>query len=131
MTGVVRQVEAAGGILERDGRIAVVHRPRYDDWSLPKGKLDRGETFEQAALREVEEETGFVCELGQELEPVRYRDNRGRPKLVRYWRMVVVGGEFAPNDEVDELRWVPPDRARRLLSYAHDRALVQSLPPGD
>ena len=131
MSGVVRQVEAAGGILERDGRIAVVHRPRYDDWSLPKGKLDRGESFEQAALREVEEETGYVCELGDELEPVRYRDNRGRPKLVRYWRMVVVGGEFAANDEVDELRWVPPDRARRLLSYAHDRALVQSLLPAD
>jgi 8-oxo-dGTP diphosphatase len=131
VTGVVRQVEAAGGILERDGRIAVVHRPRYDDWSLPKGKLDRGESFEQAALREVEEETGFVCDLREELEPVRYRDNRGRPKLVRYWRMVIVGGEFAPNDEVDELRWVPPDRARRLLSYAHDRALVQSLLPGD
>ena len=131
MTGVVRQVEAAGGILERDGRIAVVHRPRYDDWSLPKGKLDRGESFEQAALREVREETGYVCDLGEELEPVRYQDNRGRPKLVRYWRMVVVGGEFAPNDEVDELRWVPPDRARRLLSYAHDRALVQSLLPDD
>ncbi len=131
MSGVVRQVEAAGGILERDGRIAVVHRPRYDDWSLPKGKLDRGESFEQAALREVEEETGYVCDLGAELEPVRYQDNRGRPKLVRYWRMVVVGGEFAANDEVDELRWVPPDRARRLLSYAHDRALVQSLLPAD
>ena len=131
MTGVARQVEAAGGILERDGRIAVVHRPRYDDWSLPKGKLDRGETFEQAALREVEEETGYVCDLGDELEPVRYSDNRGRAKLVRYWRMVVREGEFAPNDEVDELRWVTPDRARRLLSYAHDRALVQSLLPGD
>jgi 8-oxo-dGTP diphosphatase len=131
VSGIVRQVEAAGGILERDGRIAVVHRPRYDDWSLPKGKLDRGESFEQAALREVEEETGFACVLGAELEPVRYQDNRGRPKLVRYWRMAVVGGEFAPNDEVDELRWVPPDRARRLLTYAHDRALVQSLVPGD
>lgn len=131
MTGVARQVEAAGGIVERDGRIAVVHRPRYDDWSLPKGKLDRGETFEQAALREVEEETGFVCELLEELEPVRYHDNRGRSKLVRYWRMVVARGEFAPNDEVDELRWVPPDRAARLLTYAHDRALVQSLPAGD
>lgn len=131
MTGVARQVEAAGGVVERDGRIIVVHRPRYDDWSLPKGKLDRGETFEQAALREVEEETGFVCALGEELEPVRYHDNRGRAKLVRYWRMVVRGGEFAPNDEVDELRWVPPDRAARLLSYPHDRALVQSLLPGD
>mgnify|MGYP000992433837 CR=1 FL=1 len=131
MSGVARRVEAAGGIVERDGRILVVHRPRYDDWSLPKGKLDPGETFEQAALREVEEETGLRCALGAELEPVRYQDNRGRPKVVRYWRMSVLGGEFAPNDEVDELRWVPPDRARRLLTYAHDRALVQSLLQGD
>ena len=127
MSGVARQVEAAGGIVERDGRIVVVHRPRYDDWSLPKGKLDRGETFEQAALREVEEETGLACVLGEELEPVRYHDNKGRSKLVRYWRMVVLKGDFAPNDEVDELRWVTLDRARRLLSYQHDRALVQSL----
>ena len=131
MSGVARTVEAAGGIVEREGRIIVVHRPRYDDWSLPKGKLDRGESFEQAALREVAEETGFICRLGEELEPVRYHDNRGRSKLVRYWRMIVLAGEFEPNDEVDELRWVPPDRARRLLSYAHDRALVQSLLPGD
>ena len=131
MTGVARQIEAAGGVVEREGRIAVVHRPRYDDWSLPKGKLDRGESFEQAALREVLEETGFECELGDELSPVRYRDNRGRAKIVRYWRMRVRSGEFAPNDEVDELRWVPPDRARRLLSYAHDRALVQSLAAGE
>jgi 8-oxo-dGTP diphosphatase len=131
VTGVARQVEAAGGVVERDGRIAVVHRPRYDDWSLPKGKLDRGESFEAAALREVEEETGLVCELGDELEPVRYRDARGRAKLVRYWRMRVLSGDFAPNDEVDELRWVPPDRARRLLSYAHDRALVHGLGAAD
>lgn len=130
MSGVVRTVEAAGGVVERDGRIAVVHRPRYDDWSLPKGKLDRGETFEQAALREVEEETGLRCALGAELEPVRYQDNRGRPKVVRYWRMSVLGGDFAPNDEVDELRWVAPDRAARLLTYRHDRDLVQSLEPG-
>lgn len=125
MTGVVRQVEAAGGVVERDGRIAVVHRPRYDDWSLPKGKLDRGESFEQAALREVEEETGLVCELRDELAHVRYRDSRGRPKLVRYWRMTVTGGEFVPNDEVDELRWLTPKKAVALLSYPHDRELVQ------
>ena len=131
MSGVARRVEAAGGIVERDGRIIVVHRPRYDDWSLPKGKLDSGETFEQAALREVEEETGFVCELRDELDPVQYHDQKGRSKLVRYWRMVAVAGDFEPNDEVDELRWVTLDRARRLLSYSHDRALVQSLQPAD
>ena len=125
-----KRVEAAGGVVERDGRIAVVHRPRYDDWSLPKGKLDPGESFEQAALREIEEETGLVCELEDELEPARYRDHRGRQKIVRYWRMRVLAGSFAPNDEVDELRWVPPDRAARLLSYRHDRELVQSLDVG-
>lgn len=131
MTGVARQVEAAGGVVERGGQIAVVHRPRYDDWSLPKGKLDQGESFEAAALREVLEETGLSCELVEELEPVRYHDRKGRSKLVRYWRMVAVEGDFEPNDEVDELRWVAPERAVRLLSYAHDRALVQALPAGD
>lgn len=123
-------MRAAGGVVEREGRIALVHRPRYDDWSLPKGKLDRGESFEQAALREVAEETGLVCELGAELPKVRYLDQRGRPKTVRYWRMTVVGGEFAPNDEVDELRWLKPRAAARLLSYEHDRKLVQSLRSG-
>jgi len=127
VSGVARQVEAAGGVVERDGLIAVVHRPRYDDWSLPKGKLDPGETFEQAALREVEEETGLLCELREELDPVRYHDSRGRPKLVRYWRMVVTGGEFTPNEEVDELRWLALREAAALLSYPHDRELVQAL----
>lgn len=120
-------VEAAGGIVERDGLIAVVHRPRYDDWSLPKGKLDKGETFEQAALREIEEETGLRCDLGAELKPARYRDHRGRKKVVRYWRMTIRSGAFAPNDEVDELRWLTPADALGLLSYEHDRLLVQAL----
>jgi 8-oxo-dGTP diphosphatase len=121
------RVEAAGGIVERDGLLAVVHRPRYDDWSLPKGKLDPGESFEQAALREIQEETGLRCALGAELAPARYRDHRGRAKVVRYWRMTIEGGAFAPNDEVDELRWLSPEAALELLSYAHDRLLVQSL----
>ncbi len=127
MSGVVRQVRAAGGVVVRDGRIAVVHRPRYDDWSLPKGKLDRGESWEAAARREVEEETGLVCELIEELDPVRYRDGKGRPKTVRYWRMAAVAGDFSPNREVDELRWCAPDEALALLTYPHDRALVESL----
>ena len=120
-------VEAAGGIVERDGLLAVVHRPRYDDWSLPKGKLDAGESFEQAALREIEEETGLRCTLGEELEASSYTDHRGRPKLVRYWRMSVDSGGFQPNDEVDELRWLTPHDAAALLSYEHDRLLVGRL----
>jgi 8-oxo-dGTP diphosphatase len=116
--------EAAGGVVVRDGRVAVVHRPRYDDWSLPKGKLDPGETFEQAALREVEEETGLRGELVRELPSVEY-EVRGRPKLVRYWLMDVVEAPgFEPNDEVDELRWLAPADARELLTYDRDRAVV-------
>ena len=130
MTGIVRQVRAAGGVIERDGLVAVVHRPRYDDWSLPKGKLDRGESWEQAALREVLEETGLECELGDPLPEVRYMDQRGRPKTVRYWRMLVTGGEFAANDEVDAIRWLAPAEAAELLSYEHDRRLVQALDGG-
>ena len=121
------RVDAAGGLVERDGLIAIVHRRRYDDWSLPKGKLDPGESFEQAALREIEEETGLRCTLGEELESSRYADHRGRPKLVRYWRMTVDGGGFQPNDEVDELRWLSPGDAAALLSYEHDRLLVGRL----
>jgi 8-oxo-dGTP pyrophosphatase MutT (NUDIX family) len=94
MSGVARTIEAAGGVVEQDSLIAVVHRPRYDDWSLPKGKLDKNESAERAALREVQEETGLSCQLIEELEPVSYTDNRGRPKNVRYWRMQVLSGEF-------------------------------------
>lgn len=110
----------------RGGAIAVVHRPYRSDWSIPKGKLDPGESFEQAAVRELREETGFAVELGDELPEVRYRDHRDRPKLVRYWLMRVIDGEFAANDEVDELRWLTPDDAAELLTYDADRALVRS-----
>ncbi len=122
------EVNAAGGVVVRDGLVCLVHRPRYDDWTLPKGKLDEGESFEDAALREVREETGLRCVLGDELEPARYRDHEGRSKLVRYWLMEVTGDDgFAPNDEVDDVRWVPPGEARELLTYGHDRELVASL----
>ena len=127
MSGVARTIEAAGGVVEQDGLIAVVHRPRYDDWSLPKGKLDKNESSERAALREVQEETGLSCQLIEELEPVSYTDNRGRPKNVRYWRMKVLSGDFEVNDEVDELRWLAKADALELLSYEHDRELVAAL----
>jgi 8-oxo-dGTP diphosphatase len=124
------EVKAAGGVVRRDGpggvEILVVHRPRYDDWSLPKGKLDPGETFEAAALREVEEETGVRAALREELPPIRYRDAKGRDKLVRYWVMDVVDqGRFEPNDEVDEIRWLAPGVAGDLLSYLRDAELVR------
>jgi 8-oxo-dGTP diphosphatase len=122
----VEIVQAAGGVVVRDGAVAVVHRPKYDDWSLPKGKLDAGEAHEAAALREVEEETGLRCRLGRELDSVSYRDRKGRPKMVRYWLMEVLDGEFAVNDEVDELRWLEQDEAGRQLTHEHDRELVRS-----
>jgi 8-oxo-dGTP diphosphatase len=104
-----------------------VHRPKYDDWSFPKGKLHDGETDEEAALREVEEETGLRCRLDSELPRVRYRDASGRDKVVRYWRMQPLEGRFRPGSEVDEFRWVALDEAERVLSYEHDRELIRSL----
>ena len=120
------EIEAAGGVVTRDGLFAVVHRPKYDDWTLPKGKLDAGETFEQAALREVEEETGLRCTLLRELPSTEY-SVRDRPKIVRYWLMDVVEDPgFAPNDEVDELRWLSPEDALSLLTYDRDRQVARA-----
>ena len=125
-------VRAAGAVVLRrtdDGRTetALIHRPKYDDWTFPKGKLDEGETFEQAAIREVEEETGLRGRLDRELPEVRYVDNRGRDKVVRYWTMTPTDGDFTPTREVDELRWVPVEDALGLLSYEHDRELLRAL----
>ena len=125
-------VRAAGGVVIRDGEVgpevAVVHRPRYDDWSLPKGKCDPGETDEQCAVREVEEETGLRCALGPELLPTRYVDRKGRPKVVRYWQMRVLGSRpFVPNEEIDALRWVPLDEAPAGLTYPHDAELLANV----
>ena len=122
------EVRAAGGVVvDEAGRIVLVHRPRYDDWALPKGKLDRGESFEDAALREVEEETGLRCKLVRELAPSEYTDNKGRPKLVRYWLMEVEHDPgFEPNDEVDELRWVSPAEALGWLTYPRDAEVLRS-----
>jgi 8-oxo-dGTP diphosphatase len=124
------RVRAAGGLLVRDGKILVVHRPRYDDWSFPKGKArSRRESDAETALREVLEETGLECELAEGLPDVAYTDSRGRPKIVRYWRMRAGEGVFVPGDEVDEVRWLSPVEARRLLTYDHDRALLDALEP--
>ena len=127
-------VRAAGGIVLRgegpDRSVALVHRPRYDDWSFPKGRLDADEDEATAALREVEEETGLRCRLGPSVGAVTYRDRRGRAKVVRYFRMDADGGGFTPNREVDELRWMPIEDAARLLSYAHDRSLLRQVLAG-
>ena len=107
--------------------VLLVHRERYDDWTLPKGKLDDGESFEEAARREVAEETGLRCELGAELPPVRYEVD-GRPKLVRFWAMTVLDGELGADDphEVDEVRWFRLDEARIAASYTADRDLIDA-----
>jgi 8-oxo-dGTP diphosphatase len=125
-------VRAAGGIVLRDiagGRreVAVVHRPGRDDWSLPKGKLATDETFEDCALREVQEETGLRCRMRRFVGFTEYRDRRDRPKVVLYWLMDVLDGEFAPSDEVDEMRWLELTIARRALTYERDRELIASL----
>ncbi|MEU8539219.1 NUDIX hydrolase [Streptomyces sp. NPDC048717] len=105
--------------------IALVHRPKYDDWSLPKGKLKRGETLAACARREVLEETGQSCALGTRLPVVRYPVN-GRPKEVTYWTARALGGAFTPNREVDTLLWLPPAAARLRLTQPRDRALLTS-----
>ncbi len=127
-------IRAAGGIVLRRGRegteVLLVHRPRYDDWSLPKGKADAGESDEDTALREVEEETGLRCILGPPAGRTHYRDSKGRDKVVQYWLMepesaaAAADGSFVPNDEVDAVRWCSVADATKALSYAHDRKLL-------
>jgi 8-oxo-dGTP diphosphatase len=123
------EIRAAGGLVVRRGpgglpEIALIHRPSQDDWSLPKGKLENGETPEQAALREVEEETGLRCSIVRPAGCTAYVDRRGRDKIVCYWVMRPLDGRFKPGDEVDQLRWLTIEEALALLTYPLDRALL-------
>jgi 8-oxo-dGTP diphosphatase len=124
-------VRAAGGVVLRDGpggpEALLVHRPAYDDWTLPKGKANRGESDEHCALREVEEETGLRCTLDRELPSTRYRDGKGRPKVVRYWAMRPVGGEAHGRAEVDDVRWLPLEEAREQLTWERDREVLEAV----
>ena len=129
-------VRAAGGLVLRRSpsgtlETVLVHRPAYDDWSFPKGKLIRGETEEEAAVREVEEETGLRCELGREVGTTSYRDPQGRQKTARYWEMAPIEGELAATNEVDEARWVPLEDAADILTHTRDRELLERLEPAE
>jgi 8-oxo-dGTP diphosphatase len=118
-------VKAAGGIVERDGSVLLVHRPKYDDWSFPKGKLEQGESWQDAAVREVEEETGLTCTVGEEVGRTHYLSLQG-PKEARYYRMYSDGEAVAQN-EVDEVRWVSLEGAAELLSNQRDVELLNRL----
>ncbi len=129
----VNVVKAAGGIVCREGssgetEIVVVHRPAYDDWTLPKGKVDSDETPEECALREVKEETGFRCELGRPVGCTAYVDRRGRNKVACYWVMEVISGRFRPGGEVDRMLWLPVTDAVKRLTYERDKALIAQQP---
>jgi 8-oxo-dGTP pyrophosphatase MutT (NUDIX family) len=131
----VNVIRAAGGVVCREGAsgktdIVIVHRPAYDDWTLPKGKTDPDETAEECALREVREETGYKCELVRQLGCTAYVDRRGRNKVACYWVMHVLSGRFRPGGEVDRLLWLPLADAVKRLTYERDRTLLmqQALP---
>lgn len=122
------QVRAAGGVLWRPGHggheILLIHRPRYNDWSFPKGKANPGEHDRECAMREVEEETGYRARPGHELTPVHYIDSKLRLKRVRYWVMTVIGGDGRLAHETDESRWLGQEEARNLLTYNLDRHVL-------
>lgn len=123
-------IEAAGGVVwnETGDRILLVHRPRYGDWTLPKGKLDPGESHATAAAREVTEETGFETARGAQLAELRYVTSDGAEKRVVYFTFHVTGGEFVPNDEVDAVQWTTVTQAGALLSYEIDRTFIATVP---
>ena len=125
----VNVIRAAGGVVVRRSRsgeaeIAVIHRPEYDDWTLPKGKVEPDESPEDCALREVREETGLRCDLGRALGCTAYVDRRGRDKVACYWVMEVHGGRFKPGIEVDRMLWLSVDEAVKRLTYGRDKTLL-------
>jgi len=125
-------IRAAGGVLFRSSRrgpdkVAVVYREARGDWTFPKGKLDEGESFEEAALREVVEETGITAKIRRFIGSTNYTHRKGRPKIVAYYLMESISGEFTPNEEVDELRWVTLDEAFELLTWDRDQELIDLL----
>lgn len=124
----MERIEAAGGVIvdmsKGKPRYLLIHRPRYDDWSLPKGKLDGDEKHRDAALREVKEETGLVCAVLAKLSSVNYLTPNGNPKRVKYWLMEALNGSFIQNDEVDAVTWVKRTQAMSLLTHVHDQAVL-------
>lgn len=118
-------IRAAGGVVAHDGAVLLVHRPKYDDWTFPKGKAEPDESDEECALREVREETGLICEPGRELPSVSYLDRYARPKRVRYWLMTPLGGSFTPTKEIDLVEWLVPEEAAGRLTYERDRELLE------
>jgi 8-oxo-dGTP diphosphatase len=118
-------LRAAGGLVVRDGRVLLVHRPKYDDWAFPKGKLEDDESWEDAAVREVEEETGLRCQLGSYIGSTHYHVRDGT-KEVRYFLMSAAG-EASPRNEIDEVRWVPLEAAQSFLTYDHDRKVLRTV----
>ena len=128
-------VRAAGGVVWRNApggtEVLLIHRPKYDDWSFPKGKADPGEDDLACALREVREETGLTCEPTSPLGRSEYVTRGGKPKVVRYWAMRPVRGEFAPNVEVDEVRWTPVRHAAAHLTYAREAEIVSAFEDGE
>ncbi len=126
-------IRAAGCLVYREANgqseVLVVHRPQYDDWDLPKGKREDGETDLECAIRETREETGFGGEIERELSPDHYLV-RGRDKVVRWWVMRCTDGAFVSNSEVDEIRWLAPAEAQNMLSYGHARNLIDEWSDG-
>ena len=127
------EIVAAGGIvINENGDVLLVHRPRYDDWSFPKGKADAGEEVSETALREVREEAGLSCQIVRQLAEIRYevttRKGEVRPKVVHYFLMRAAGGDLTGDgQETDEVIWCSVEEAAAKLSYAADRDLLRRL----